>query len=134
MDIIYQNLMSEAKEVSKNAYCPYSNFPVGACVLYESNKTYRGCNVENVSFGLTLCAERNAISTAISLGEKTKIKAIAIYSPKQSYCLPCGACRQWISEFCSNEEETKIILEDKNKKLVVLSQKEVFPFGFKFND
>ena len=62
MDIIYQNLMSEAKEVSKNAYCPYSNFPVGACVLYESNKTYRGCNVENVSFGLTLCAERNAIS------------------------------------------------------------------------
>ncbi len=129
----YKELMDKAKEASKRAYCPYSNFAVGACVLYESGAIYTGCNVENVSYGLSLCAERNAISTALGFGEKTKIKAVAIYSPKQAYCLPCGACRQWLSEFCLDKEQTKIILEDKNKEIVVLTQEEIFPYGFKFN-
>ena len=130
----YKNLLQEAKVVSENSYSPYSVFPVGACVLYESGKTYKGCNVENSSFGLTLCAERSAIANAIAQGEKTKIKAIAIYSPRQSMCVPCGACRQWLSEFCISDEETEIILEDDNKEPKVLKLRDIFPYDFKIKD
>ena len=124
MAIGYNELLEYAKEASKKSYSPYSKFPVGACVLYESGKIYQGCNVENASYGLTLCAERNAMSSAIVKGETSKITAIAIYSPKQKKCLPCGACRQWLSEFAKNEKETKIILEDINdEKIARLSEK-----------
>ncbi len=102
----YEELMEKAIEVSKNAYVPYSKFPVGACVLTENNKTYCGCNFENSSYGLTICAERNAIGSAIADGER-KIKAIAIYSPKMDKCMPCGACRQVISEFA--EPDTVVL-------------------------
>ena len=132
MEKVYQELLENAKKISKNTYSPYSNFPVGACVLYESGNKYFGCNVENVSYGLTICAERNAIAQAIANGEKTKIKAIAIYSPKQIKCMPCGACRQWLAEFALENNQTKIILEDKNDKPLVLSLEEIFPSGFKF--
>ncbi len=100
MNIDYKLLLQKAKEVSKFAYIPYSKFDVGACVLYESGNIYTGCNVENASYGLSLCAERNAISTAIASGEITKPVAVAIYSSKAKQCVPCGACRQWIFEFC----------------------------------
>jgi len=130
MEKKYIEMLQKAKEASKNAYCPYSNFPVGACVLYESGREYPGCNVENASYGLSLCAERNAISNAVAQGEKTKIKAIAIYSPNQKRCMPCGACRQWLSEF-SQPEGTAVILEDEENKLLVLSLKDIFPRGFK---
>lgn len=132
MEKIYQNLLQEAKKASINTYSPYSNFPVGACVLYENGKSYSGCNIENASYGLSLCAERNAISSAIAQGEKTKIRAIAIYSPKQKKCMPCGACRQWLSEFALGGEETKIILEGDEDKILILNMDEIFPFGFKF--
>lgn len=132
MEKIYQELLQEAKQISENTYSPYSKFPVGACVLYESGKKYLGCNVENVSYGLTLCAERNAISSAIASGETSKIKAIAIYSPKQNKCMPCGACRQWLSEFALENDETKVILEDEENKLLIFSLEEIFPSGFKF--
>lgn len=98
----YEELIELAKEASKFAYAPYSKFPVGACVLAESGKTYVGCNFENSSYGMTICAERNAIGTAIVNGER-KIRAIAIYSPKRKYCVPCGACRQVMSEFVSSQ-------------------------------
>ena len=75
----YEELIEKAKEASKNAYAPYSDFRVGACVLMESGNIYTGCNFENASYGLSICAERNAIGSAIANGE-TKIKAIAIYS------------------------------------------------------
>lgn len=129
-----ENLLNEAKEISKNAYAVYSDFPVGAAILYESGKIYKGCNVENASYGLALCAERNAISSAVAQGEKTKIKAIAIYSPKQHLCMPCGACRQWLSEFALDSKETKIILENNDYKPAVYSLEEIFPFGFKFDE
>lgn len=131
MEKIYQELLEEAKKISKNTYSPYSNFPVGACVLYESGNKYSGCNVENASYGLTLCAERNAISSALANGEKSKIKAIAIYSPKQIKCMPCGACRQWIAEFAQENNQTKIILADNNDKFLVFSLEEIFPSVFK---
>jgi len=129
-----ENLLQQAREASKSSYSPYSNFPVGAAVLYQSGKIYTGCNVENASYGLTLCAERNAISNAIANNEGSKIKAIAIYSPCQVLCMPCGACRQWISEFCISDEETEIILENKDNKTLTLKLIDIFPCGFKLNN
>ena len=76
----YEKLMEKAIEVSEKAYNPYSKFAVGACVLSENEKIYTGCNFENASYGLSICAERNAIGSMIADGER-KIKAIAIYSP-----------------------------------------------------
>ena len=105
----YEDMLKLAEDVSKNAYAPYSKFPVGACVLAESGKVYTGCNFENSSYGMTICAERNAVGSAIAAGEK-KIKAVAIFSPKMKNCTPCGACRQVLSEF-QMEEGLDVILQ-----------------------
>lgn len=96
----YEKMLQIAEDASKNAYVPYSKFPVGACVLCESGNVYTGCNFENSSFGLTICAERNAVGTAIANGER-KIKAVAVFSPNMANCTPCGACRQVLDEFKS---------------------------------
>jgi len=121
-------LIEKAKEVSKNAYAPYSKFRVGACVLAASGNTYIGCNVENASYGLAICAERNAIFNAIANGEKA-ISAIAIYSPDMDNCLPCGACRQVIFEF-QKDKEVEIITEAKNE-IIIHKINELLPGGFK---
>ncbi len=123
----YKTLMDNAMEVSKNAYIPYSNFPVGACVLTENDKIYTGCNFENSSFGLTICAERNAIGSAIADGEQ-KIKAIAIYSPNMDNCYPCGACRQVLHEFKS-DNGIDIILK-KGDELTIHKIETLLPEGF----
>ena len=130
----FKNLLQMAKNASKSSYSPFSNFPVGAAVLYESGKIYTGCNVENASYGLSLCAERNALSSAIADNEGSKIKAIAIYSPCQKLCMPCGACRQWISEFCISEIDTKIVLENETYDVLVLKLQDIFPYGFKLDN
>ena len=124
----YNLLLTKAKEASLNAYAKYSNFKVGACVLFESGEIYTGCNVENASYGLSLCAERNAISTAIANGEKSKIKAVAIFSPNSALCSPCGACRQWIYELKS--DNAQIILADNNSEPVIYTIEELLPHGF----
>ena len=123
----YNILMEKAKQVSKNAYIPYSHFAVGACVLTKSGKVYTGCNFENASFGLTICAERNAIGSAIADGEK-ELAAIAILSPKMHDCAPCGACRQVISEFCPHEG-IDIITENENG-LIIRNFNELLPERF----
>ncbi len=125
-----KELLETAKKASENAYCPYSLFPVGACALFESGKTYTGCNIENSSYGLTLCAERNAISNAISQGETTKLIKIAIYSPKSKKCFPCGACRQWIQEFADGFN-TEIILEGNSSQENLYYINDIFPYSFK---
>lgn len=104
-------LFEYAKKVSKYSYSPYSKFAVGAAVLTKDNKILTGTNVENASYGLTICAERNAICNAISNGHK-EIVAIAIYSEKRE-ASPCGACRQFIIEFGKNIE----IIYKRNGKL-----------------
>lgn len=124
-----EELLELAKEISQKAYCPYSNFPVGACVLFESENYYVGCNVENSSYGLSLCAERNALSTAVANGENSKPIKIAIYSPKSSKCFPCGACRQWIQEFAKGYN-TEIILEDDNKECCSFYINDILPYAF----
>ena len=106
-----EELIKAAAAAVKKAYAPYSKFRVGSAILADDGKIYTGVNVENRSYGLTSCAERNAIFYGISQGMK-KIKAVAIYSPDSEEILsPCGACRQVITEFSS--PNTMIISSDK---------------------
>ncbi len=97
--------MTELEALARSAidrsYSPYSGFAVAAAVQDESGNTYVGVNVENASYGLTQCAERTAICTAVAAGAKS-ISAIAIYTPTSSPCTPCGACLQVIKEFAEN--------------------------------
>jgi cytidine deaminase len=96
------HLYLSAKKVSQNAHAPYSQFKVGAAVLADNGEIYTGCNVENKAFGSTICAEGNAISSAIAAGAK-HIKAVAIYTDTDRPTLPCGNCRQILSEFSAHE-------------------------------
>jgi cytidine deaminase len=93
-----KDLTEKAKDISKHAYCPYSNFRVGAAVLTDGEVVFTGCNVENASYGLTICAERNAVFHMVTQGQQ-RIKALVIYTPKPKPSAPCGACRQVIKEF-----------------------------------
>ena len=120
--------MDKAKEASKMSYSPFSRFAVGACVLAKSGKMYSGCNVENSSFGMTICAERCAIFKAISEGER-EILAVAIYSPNADDCIPCGACRQVMYEF-QGDEEVEVITEELGQ-LNVRKLGVYLPYGFK---
>jgi cytidine deaminase len=93
-------LISAAGAAMQQAYAPYSNFFVGAALLTERGNIFAGCNVENASYGLTICAERNAIFAAVAAeGPKVKIRAIAVTNKAGVACSPCGACRQVIFEF-----------------------------------
>lgn len=123
----YENLVKLANDIKENAYAPYSNFHVGAAVIGNSGKIYTGVNVENSSYGATICAERVAICKAVSEGEES-IKAIAISSDSQDYTFPCGICRQVISEFA---DSNLVILCSNNKmEYKVYSLKDFLPNAF----
>ncbi len=95
---VLDQLREAARAASERAYCPYSNFRVGAAILTDSGTIIPGCNVENASYGLTICAERSAVFQMVAMGE-TSIRAVVIYTPTQAPTAPCGACRQVINEF-----------------------------------
>ncbi|OWK41865.1 cytidine deaminase [Fimbriiglobus ruber] len=97
-DQMLHNLAKRAKAASETAYCPYSKFRVGAAVLTDDGQIFEGCNVENASYGLTICAERNAVFQMVARA-KQKITAVVIYTPTVKPSAPCGACRQVINEF-----------------------------------
>jgi cytidine deaminase len=101
----WRELADAARIASASAYCRYSNFRVGAAVLTSDGAIARGCNVENASFGLTICAERNAIFSAIAGGARA-IVALALYTPTPQPVTPCGACRQVLAEFAPSLEIT----------------------------
>jgi cytidine deaminase len=97
---VVQKLMRSAKGAMKNAHAPYSKFQVGAAVLLANGKVFSGCNVENASYGMTNCAERTAIFSAVAeMGPRIEIRAVAVANAKGVPCAPCGACRQVIYEF-----------------------------------
>ena len=104
---VLAKLRTAAREAARKAYCPYSHFPVGAAVLTSDGKNYSGCNVENASYGLTICAERNAIFHAVANGTK-QIAAVMVYTPTLNPSAPCGACRQVINEFGPDAEVRSI--------------------------
>ena len=99
-------LLAMAKHAYENAYAPYSNFRVGAAILLATGEIFYGCNVENASYGLTNCAERSAVFSAVAaLGAKqVRIRAVAVVNDRNVACSPCGACRQVISEFGPDAE------------------------------
>lgn len=93
-------LLLKARAAMKSAYAPYSDFQVGAAILLRDGRIFTGCNVENASYGLTICAERNAIFAAVAASKKKpEIAAIAVVNRRGVPCSPCGACRQVIAEF-----------------------------------
>jgi cytidine deaminase len=95
-----KKLEAAARKVMRNAHAPYSNFHVGAAILLTNGKIFSGCNVENASYGMTNCAERTAIFSAVAaLGPKIEIRAVAVANDHGVPCSPCGACRQVIYEF-----------------------------------
>ena len=107
------NLIKEAILARENAYCPYSDFKVGAAALFEDGKIYTGCNIENASYGATMCAERTAIFSGVSKGNK-KLKALALIGDINGYTYPCGMCRQVISEFVQDDIMIYIVKNEKD--------------------
>jgi cytidine deaminase len=104
-------LLAKAREAASKAYAPYSNFPVGAAVLTADGSFYSGCNVENASYSLTICAEHSAVSAAIADGHR-EIVAVAVAAPRKANTTPCGACRQVLSEFQPSQGEMTVVLDD----------------------
>ncbi|PKL89129.1 MAG: cytidine deaminase [Ignavibacteriae bacterium HGW-Ignavibacteriae-2] len=123
----YKLLIEEAEKAKTKAYAPYSNFRVGAALLTEDGKIYTGGNIENASYGLTMCAERTAVYKAVLEGEK-KFKAVAITSDSHDYISPCGACRQVLAELCGLDIDVIMLKNINDFKLVKL--KELLPYSF----
>ncbi|WP_088041678.1 cytidine deaminase [Bacillus sp. EAC] len=128
-----QSLINEAIKARENAYAPYSKFQVGAAILMSDQTVYTGCNVENASYGLTNCAERTAIFSAVADGKaSSKIVAIAIVGDTEGPISPCGACRQVISEF--SDENTKVFLTNLKGDIAETSINELLPGLFSSKD
>ncbi len=127
---VTQKLIATARQAAQKAYAPYSQFQVGAALLTEAGNIFSGCNVENISYGLSMCAERNAIATAIATegGDKMKLKAIVVVNHRHSPCSPCGACRQVIWEF----GHQAIVIFQGNLGLQTSSAIALLPEGFSF--
>lgn len=124
-------LAKKAREAMENAYCPYSNYRVGAAVLAVGGRIYSGCNIENGSYGATNCAERTAVFKAVSEGER-EFKALAIFAEEGSAApFPCGICRQVLSEFCP--PDMPIIIFDGEKSVYNTTLAELLPFSFDLN-
>ena len=121
-----KKLKVAAKTAAKRAYAPYSRFQVGAAVLTASGKIYAGCNVENASYGLSNCAERTAIFSAVAAGER-ELKCVVVYTPTQTATAPCGACRQVIHEFGS---EARVVSFCAGRDEIDVSMDALLPHAF----
>jgi cytidine deaminase len=127
---VLDRLRRAAVEAAENAYAPYSQFYVGAALLFDDGEIVTGCNVENVSYGLTSCAERNALFRAVSeRGPRRKIAAIAVANRNGAPCPPCGACRQVMSEFVT---PGAVVTFPGDNGPVVRPFAEIFPCSFSF--
>lgn len=120
-----KELMKMAIEARQNAYAPYSRFAVGAALLAESGKVYTGCNIENASYGLTCCAERNAIFAAVGAGER-RFKMLAVAADSPEPVAPCGACRQVIAEFGI----PLVVMGNLKEATKTMTAEELLPYGF----
>ncbi|MCP3103259.1 cytidine deaminase [Myxococcus sp. K15C18031901] len=100
-DIPWERLFEDATRVRERAHVPYSRFPVGAAILYADGSVVAGCNVENATYGLTVCAERNAFAAGVAQGRSRPV-AVAIVANTDVPCPPCGMCRQVMAEFAGN--------------------------------
>lgn len=122
-----KQMLLKAREAAQASYSPYSRFRVGACLLCADGSMFAGCNVENAAYSSAICAERAAFVQAIASG-KREFEAIAVVSPDaDGPCLPCGECRQVMSEFCS---ENFLVITENGKSIEVFSLGELLPRAF----
>ncbi len=126
------DLISEAKKARENAVAPFSKYKVGAALVTKAGKVYRGCNVENCTYALTVCAERVALLTALAAGERD-FTAIAVVTQSEEPGTPCGPCRQLMWEYCGDIDVTIANLSDK-KIDYKLSDLFPHPFSFKLEE
>lgn len=120
-----KEVMKMARKARQNAYAPYSHFAVGAALLAESGRVYTGCNIENASYGLTCCAERNAIFAAVGAGER-RFKMLAVAADSPEPVAPCGACRQVIAEFGI----PLVVMGNLKEATKTMTAEELLPYGF----
>lgn len=125
-----KEILIMAKEASKNAYVPYSRFAVGAALECKDGTVYTGCNVENAALGDTICAERTACVKAVSEG-RTEFVRIAIYAESQGYCMPCGSCRQFLSEF-NRSGDMEVLAARADGRYVSYKLRELMPYTFNY--
>ncbi len=125
-----KELIYSAIEASKKAYAPYSNFKVGSSLLTKSGKIIQGCNVENASYGLSNCAERTALFTAMTQAEQD-IEKLVVYVDRPQFTPPCGACRQVIVELAPKAEILLVNNKDEVKRLTV---EDIYPYSFDSSD
>lgn len=118
-------LYDAAVAARKNAYIPYSHFAVGAAVRCTNGKIYAGCNIENASYGLCVCGERNAMFNAVSAGERA-LETLCVVADTQQPVSPCGACRQVMSEF----KIKTIILGNLQGECIICTLEDLLPYGF----
>ena len=127
---VLERLRGTAQEAAARAYAPYSNFHVGAALLFDDGSVVAGCNVENVSYGLTSCAERNALFRAVSeRGPGPKIVAIAVTNAAGARCPPCGACRQVMAEFVTADA---VVTFPGERGWETMPFAQIFPSSFHF--
>ncbi|CAA9413137.1 MAG: Cytidine deaminase [uncultured Rubrobacteraceae bacterium] len=123
------HVIEAARAASSKAYAPYSNFRVGAAILTGSGAVYAGCNVENASYGLAICAERNAVARMVADAadaDDRKIQLVAVVSPDAAPCFPCGACRQVLHEFGCEE----VVVLDTSGNLERYPFHDILPHAF----
>ena len=123
-------LLGLAKKASKNAYVPYSKFAVGAAIECRDGKLYTGCNIENAALGDTICAERTACVKAVSEGSRDFLR-IAIYAESENYCMPCGSCRQFLSEF-SPDGQLEVLCARSDGRYVSYRLEKLLPHTFNY--
>lgn len=125
-----KDLLSIAREASKKAYVPYSKFAVGAALECRGGKIFTGCNVENAALGSTICAERTACVKAVSEGY-TDFVRLAVYAESEGFCMPCGACRQFLSEFDRNGD-MEVLAARADGRYVSYRLRELMPHTFNY--
>lgn len=125
-----KELLSIAREASKKAYVPYSKFAVGAALECKGGKIFTGCNIENAALGDTICAERTAVVKAISEGYREFLR-IAVFAESEGYCMPCGSCRQFLSEF-DREGEMEVLAARADGRYVSYRLRQLLPYTFNY--
>jgi cytidine deaminase len=130
MNELIRLMINHAKQALVKAYAPYSNYQVSSCLCGEDGNLYTGVNVENSSYGLTICAESSAICQMVASGQQ-KIKSLVVLNSKNTICSPCGACRQRIAEFAT--ADTTIHLCTDHNIIQSISIDELLPYPFRLN-
>ena len=125
-----KDLLDIAREASKAAYVPYSKFAVGAALECKGGRIFTGCNVENAALGSTICAERTACVKAVSEGY-TEFVRIAVFAESEGYCMPCGACRQFLSEF-DRKGDMEVLAARADGRYVSYRLREILPYTFNY--